>query len=168
MEENSKKPTRQKSNKEAILKALCQGLFHNTARKGAGNSFRTMDGHGTTVFIHPSSAMFGEEADFDWILFHDVIWTSKIYVKTVCPINYERIHDLLPRIHEASNLSLAGNRSVQAKNDGSCHGNEAEQNDESLTQSSTSVERRNNEQSIMAARERYLARKLKKEQEVYE
>lgn len=31
--------------------------------------------------------MFGHEADFDWILYYDVIWTSKIYVKTVCPVS---------------------------------------------------------------------------------
>ena len=126
----------------------------------SGKSFRTMDGHATGVFIHPSSAvsgtlvwsrsrfltpyyghghaiqtllspllsqsetrsiggegplytlnviveqllnfravsmqLFGCEENLDWIIFHDIIWTSKIYVRTVCPVSSSTAISLLP------------------------------------------------------------------------
>ena len=47
-----------------------------------------------TFFIYMSDLLrfssflqlFGCESDVDWIMFHGMIWTSKIYVKTVCPV----------------------------------------------------------------------------------
>lgn len=39
-------------------RALCSGLFSNVARKApSGRGFRTMEGHGTHVFMHPSSVV---------------------------------------------------------------------------------------------------------------
>ncbi|XP_015767327.1 PREDICTED: probable ATP-dependent RNA helicase DHX40 [Acropora digitifera] len=47
-----------KNSKELFRRALCNGYFCNVARKSSsGNSFRTMDGHGTQVYIHPSSSV---------------------------------------------------------------------------------------------------------------
>lgn len=43
----------------------------------------------------------------DWIIFHDVLVTSKIYVRTVCPIRYEWVKDLLPKLHEIDVYELS-------------------------------------------------------------
>ncbi|KAK3734547.1 hypothetical protein QZH41_010392, partial [Actinostola sp. cb2023] len=79
-------PANDNNGRERLRKALCAGYFCNVARRSSsGRSFRTMDGHGTTVHIHPSSTLFGCDDQLDWIIYHDIIWTSKIYIRTVCP-----------------------------------------------------------------------------------
>ena len=43
---------------DLLRRSLCAGFFCNVARKASsGRGFHTMEGHGTTVFIHPSSAV---------------------------------------------------------------------------------------------------------------
>lgn len=43
----------------------------------------------------------------DWIIFHDVLVTSRVYVRTVCPIRYEWVKDLLPKLHEIDVYELS-------------------------------------------------------------
>ncbi|XP_018105093.1 probable ATP-dependent RNA helicase DHX40 isoform X2 [Xenopus laevis] len=47
---------------EMLRHCLCAGYFSNVARRSVGRTFRTMDGHGSIIHIHPSSAVYlGEE-----------------------------------------------------------------------------------------------------------
>ncbi|XP_017695766.1 PREDICTED: probable ATP-dependent RNA helicase DHX40 [Lepidothrix coronata] len=66
-----------------------------------------MDGHGSIVYIHPSSTLYNQETLLEWIIFHDVTVTSKIYVRTVCPVRYEWVKDLLPRLHQIDAYELS-------------------------------------------------------------
>ncbi|RXM97739.1 putative ATP-dependent RNA helicase DHX40 [Acipenser ruthenus] len=74
------------SQNEMLRQCLCLGYFSNVARRSVGRTFCTMDGHGSIVHIHPSSA---------------------IYVRTVCPIRYEWVKDLLPKLHEIDVYELS-------------------------------------------------------------
>lgn len=51
--------------------------------------------------------LFGQELHLDWIIFHDVLVTSRVYVRTVCPIRYEWVKDLLPKLHEIDVYELS-------------------------------------------------------------
>lgn len=51
--------------------------------------------------------LFGQELQLDWIIFHDVLVTSRVYVRTVCPIRYEWVKDLLPKLHEIDVYELS-------------------------------------------------------------
>ncbi|XP_067044584.1 probable ATP-dependent RNA helicase DHX40 isoform X2 [Acropora muricata] len=157
-----------KNSKELFRRALCNGYFCNVARKSSsGNSFRTMDGHGTQVYIHPSSSLFGSEDQLEWIIFHDIIWTSKIYVRTVCPIRYEWVKDLLPRLHEVDSYSLSGwaegkLTSADRQGDAELVGKSARRGDQKQTEcpdETIKISKRNTGDSITAARERFLERK---------
>ena len=57
---------------------------------------------GTSVLIHPSSCLFGRDEEIGWLLFHEMVWTSKVFARTVCSVNYAWIKDLLPKLHEVS------------------------------------------------------------------
>uniref|UniRef100_A0A4W4DVY2 RNA helicase n=1 Tax=Electrophorus electricus TaxID=8005 RepID=A0A4W4DVY2_ELEEL len=92
---------------ELLRQCLCLGYFTNVARRSVGKAFCTMDGHGSTVHIHPSSSLFGQELQLDWIIFHDVLVTGRVYVRTVCPIRYEWVRDLLPKLHEIDVYELS-------------------------------------------------------------
>ena len=39
--------------------------------------------------------LFGSEDQLEWIIFHDIIWTSKIYVRTVCPVSFTQQQSIL-------------------------------------------------------------------------
>ncbi|XP_037402269.1 probable ATP-dependent RNA helicase DHX40 isoform X2 [Pygocentrus nattereri] len=150
------------SSSELLRHCLCIGYFTNVARRSMGKAFCTMDGHGSTVHVHPSSSLFGQEAQLDWIIFHDVLVTSRVYVRTVCPIRYDWVKDLLPKLHEIDVYELS---SVARE----------EVTDEEMAQwvkkttakrqtgpgedVSRKLEKRNDDSSITEARARYLQRK---------
>eukprot|EP00061_Rhincodon_typus_P014602 g41719.t1 len=82
-------------------------VFEKCRARSVGKTFHTMDGHGSAVHIHPSSILFDQESQLDWVIFHDVIVTSKIYVRTLCPVRYEWVKDLLPKLHEVDVYQLS-------------------------------------------------------------
>lgn len=51
--------------------------------------------------------LYNQETLLEWIIFHDVAVTSKIYVRTVCPVRYEWVRDLLPRLHQVDAYELS-------------------------------------------------------------
>lgn len=86
---------------QRLRQALCYGLFGSVARLAPGRrSFRTMDGHSTMCYIHPSSVLFGQEEGLDWVIFHELVDTAKTYMRTLCPIRYAWVRELLPQLHE--------------------------------------------------------------------
>ncbi|KPP72821.1 hypothetical protein Z043_108147 [Scleropages formosus] len=147
------------SKSELLRRCLCAGYFANVARRSVGRTFRTMDGHGSVVHIHPSSA----ETQLDWILFHDVLATSRVYVRTVCPIRYEWVKDLLPKLHEveAHELSSVAREEVTDEEVAKWETKEATKRhqEEAVEEALKKLERRNSEDSVLAARSRYLQRK---------
>ncbi|XP_043574073.1 probable ATP-dependent RNA helicase DHX40 isoform X2 [Chiloscyllium plagiosum] len=157
------------SRSELLRRCLCAGYFCNVARRSVGKTFHTMDGHGSVVHIHPSSILFDQESQLDWIIFHDVMATSKIYVRTLCPVRYEWVKDLLPKLHEVDVYQL----SSMAKNEmavSTTQPREAlnktkKQAEQTLEAAQKKLEKRNDEKSISDARARYLQRKLDKSQQ---
>lgn len=92
---------------ELVRQSLCYGLYNHVARKGSsGHSFRTMDGHSTTVYLHPSSVLFGKDIHLDWVLFHELLDTGKTYMHCICPIKYSWVQNLLSLIHEVDVYKL--------------------------------------------------------------
>ncbi|XP_060799719.1 probable ATP-dependent RNA helicase DHX40 [Neoarius graeffei] len=150
------------SNSELLRQCLCQGYFTNVARRSVGKAFCTMDGHGSTVHIHPSSSLFGQEAELDWIIFHDVLVTSRVYVRTVCPIRYDWVKDLLPKLHEIDVYDLSSVAREEVTEEEMARWQKkrvAQKQMEPSEEASKKIEKRNDERSITEARARYLERK---------
>ncbi|KAI5620744.1 putative ATP-dependent RNA helicase DHX40 isoform X1, partial [Silurus asotus] len=147
---------------ELLRQCLCQGYFTNVARRSVGKAFCTMDGHGSTVHIHPSSCLFGQETQLDWIIFHDVLVTSRVYVRTICPIRYDWVKDLLPKLHEIDvyDLSSVAREEVTDEEMERWEKKRAAQKQaDGFEDALKKVEKRNDESSITEARARYLQRK---------
>ncbi|KAL2095759.1 hypothetical protein ACEWY4_007907 [Coilia grayii] len=152
---------------EVFRRCLCLGYFTNVARRSIGKSFCTMDGHGSTVHIHPSSVLFGMESQLDWVIFHDVLATSRMFVRTVCPIRYDWVKDLLPKLHEVDvyELSSVAREEVTEEEVAKWESREAAKRQaESSEDASKKLEKRNDEGSITEARARYLQRKQERQQ----
>lgn len=50
---------------------------------------------------------YEQEAKLNWVIFHDILVTSRVYMRTVCPIRYEWVKDLLPKLHEVDVYDLS-------------------------------------------------------------
>ncbi|KAM8975237.1 putative ATP-dependent RNA helicase DHX40 isoform 2-T2 [Pelodytes ibericus] len=152
------------SRTEMLTRCLCAGYFSNVARRSIGRTFCTMDGNGSLVHIHPSSSLFGKEMPLEWILFHHVMVTSKVFVRTVCPIRYEWVKALLPRLHDinAYELSSVAREEVTAEEITKWESKKYGKQPNGSQSQINKMQRRNDEKSILDARERYLQRKQQK------
>lgn len=146
---------------QKVRRALCYGLFGNVARIGLGRrSFRTMDGHSTIAYIHPSSTLFGCEDSLEWVVFNELVETAKTYMRTLCPIRYSWVKDLLPQLHDVDVYRLSEcERKRPREEDGG--GSEATPSPKRTQREDTCVEEGANglKERAASARERYLARK---------
>ncbi|RMC10642.1 hypothetical protein DUI87_12353 [Hirundo rustica rustica] len=162
------KETFEGSRTEILRRCLCAGYFINVARRSAARTFCTMDGHGSIVYIHPSSTLYNQETLLEWIIFHDVAVTSKIYVRTVCPVRYEWVRDLLPRLHQVDAYELSSVAREEVTEEEITKWEQREElkrQCEGVTDNSArKMERRNDDQSIQDARARYLQRKQQRAQ----
>ncbi|KAG7281429.1 hypothetical protein CRUP_029878 [Coryphaenoides rupestris] len=153
---------------ELFRRCLCTGYFTNVARRSVGKTFSTMDGHGTAVHVHPSSALFEKEAELDWVIFHDMMVTSRVYLRTVCPIRYEWVKDLLPKLHEVDTYELSNiaREEVNEEEVAKLESKEARrrQKEGPGEDVAKKLEKRNDEVSVSDARARYLQRKLERQQ----
>lgn len=153
---------------ELFRRCLCTGYFTNVARRSIGKVFCTMDGHGSMVHIHPSSSVFDKEGELNWVIFHDVLATSRVYIRTVCPIRYEWVKDLLPKLHEvdAYELSSVAREEVTAEEMTKWESREAakRQSEVSDEDAMKKLEKRNDETTVSEARARYLQRKQQRQQ----
>ncbi|XP_058416499.1 probable ATP-dependent RNA helicase DHX40 isoform X3 [Diceros bicornis minor] len=154
---------------EVLRRCLCAGYFKNVARRSVGRTFCTMDGRGSPVHIHPSSALHEQETKLEWIIFHEVLVTTKVYARIVCPIRYEWVRDLLPKLHEfnAHDLSSVARREVRedARRRWTNKENVKHLKDGISKEVLKKMQRRNDDKSISDARARFLERKQQRSQD---
>lgn len=153
---------------QRVRQALCFGLFGNVARIALGRrSFRTMDGHSTISYIHPSSVLFGSEESLDWVVYHELVDTAKTYMRTVCPIRYAWVKALLPQLHEVDvyRLSECERKRLRSENDPENNAVLPSPKRTGVSQGLQEGGRREGlQERAVSARERYLARKALREQ----
>jgi len=77
-----------------IRKAITSGYFVHAAKKDPTEGYRTLV-DGQQVFIHPSSSLF--HAQPEWIIYHEVVQTTKEYMREVMAIESKWLVELAPR-----------------------------------------------------------------------
>ncbi|XP_045038299.2 probable ATP-dependent RNA helicase DHX40 isoform X2 [Desmodus rotundus] len=154
---------------EVLRRCLCAGYFKNVARRSVGRTFCTMDGRGSPVHIHPSSALHEQETKLEWIIFHEVLVTTKVYARIVCPIRYEWVRDLLPKLHEFNAHDLSSVARREAREDARRRWTNKENvkhlKDGISREVLKKMQRRNDDKSISDARARFLERKQQRSQD---
>jgi pre-mRNA-splicing factor ATP-dependent RNA helicase DHX16 len=93
-----------------ICKALCSGYFYHAAKLGKGGEYKTVK-HQQAVHVHPSSVMArgedGEKAGGDpprWLMYHELAFTSKEYMRAVCPIRGEWLVEIAPHYYAGAEV----------------------------------------------------------------
>jgi len=81
-------------NFDKIRKAITSGFFFHCARKDPQEGYRTLV-ENTPVHIHPSSALFQQQPD--WVIYHELVLTTKEYMREVCQIDPRWLVELAPR-----------------------------------------------------------------------
>lgn len=75
------------SNMQPIQRAITAAFFLNAARlQRSGDGYRTLK-TSTTVYVHPSSVVRSSDPPPKIIIYHELVVTSKEYVRSVIPID---------------------------------------------------------------------------------
>jgi ATP-dependent RNA helicase DHX8/PRP22 len=83
---------------EQVRRALCAGFFRNAARReaesgsGAG-CYKTLI-EGTPVSVHPSSVLFGKQAE--WVVYHELVLTTREYMRWTTSIEPKWLVEAAP------------------------------------------------------------------------
>ncbi|KAL1410622.1 hypothetical protein Q8F55_004639 [Vanrija albida] len=94
-----------------VQKAITAGYFYNTARIDKGGGYRTTKNN-HTVFIHPSSCLVGMQPPPRFILYYELVLTSKEYMRQCMPIEGSWLSELAPHYFNKNEIeNLLGSAS---------------------------------------------------------
>lgn len=82
-------------NTDKIRRTLCAGFFKNSAKKDSANScYKTLI-EKTSIYMHPSSALF-QRQNHDYVIYHTLLLTTKEYMHCVTVIDPNWLVELAP------------------------------------------------------------------------
>ncbi|KAI4101866.1 MAG: hypothetical protein L6R37_004741 [Teloschistes peruensis] len=100
-----------------IQKSLVAGFFPNAARlQKGGDSYRTVKNNGVTVHLHPSSVLF--ESRPRWVVFHELVLTSREYMRSDMPVLPEWLVEAAPHFYKSKDLDALGTGKKMPKAEG--------------------------------------------------
>ena len=83
----------------AVCRAIASGYFAHAARKDPQEGYKTIV-DGTPVYIHPGSALFQRQPD--WVVYHELVLTSKEYMRECTAVDPRWFVELAPRFFKAA------------------------------------------------------------------
>eukprot|EP01080_Neovahlkampfia_damariscottae_P007206 gene7206-11522_t len=80
---------------DVVRKAICSGFYHHCSKlKGIGEYVNLLGG--MTAHLHPSSALFGMGSTPDYVVYHELVLTTREYMRVVTSIDGNWLEDLAP------------------------------------------------------------------------
>ncbi|XP_054806041.1 pre-mRNA-splicing factor ATP-dependent RNA helicase DEAH7 [Prosopis cineraria] len=80
---------------DIVRKAICSAYFHNAARlKGVGEYVNCRNG--MPCHLHPSSALFGMGCTPEYVVYHELVLTSKEYMQCATAVEPQWLAELGP------------------------------------------------------------------------
>ena len=99
-----------------VQKSITAGFFPNAARlQKGGDSYRTVK-NSMTTYLHPSSTLF--EVNPKWIIFYELVLTSREYMRGNLPIQAEWLAEAAPHYHKKKDLEALGTDRKMPKGQG--------------------------------------------------
>eukprot|EP00899_Mesostigma_viride_P024834 jgi/Mesvir1/5535/Mv15572-RA.1 len=86
---------------DAVRKAITAGYFYHTAKLQRNGTYRTIK-NPQTVHIHPSSGLV--EALPKWVVYHELVFTTKEYMRQVIEIKPEWLVELAPHYYKMKDV----------------------------------------------------------------
>ncbi|KGN62367.1 probable pre-mRNA-splicing factor ATP-dependent RNA helicase DEAH4 isoform X1 [Cucumis sativus] len=144
-----------------LRKALCVGYANQLAERMIHhNGYRTLSFKPQVVQVHPSSVMKpDEEGKFaDYVVYHELITTSRPYMRNICAVQVDWVMPILNKVKNLNVNKLSGSSADFTS--GTIEGNV--KNSLKKEDANTKLTLDGHENKILAARERFLARRGKK------
>lgn len=91
------------SDVDKICKGLCSGYFYHTSKLISGTDYKTVK-HQHTVYIHPSSILAKDEDPPKWLIYHELAFTTKEYMRSVAPIKGEWLLEIAPHYYQSNDI----------------------------------------------------------------
>ena len=91
------------SDMDAIGKSLTAGYFYNTAKFSKNGEYKTVK-HQHTVYIHPSSVLSRQEEPPRWLLYFELAFTTKEYMRMVTPIVGKWLVEIAPHYYQTGDV----------------------------------------------------------------
>lgn len=88
---------------EPIRKAMTAGYFYNTAKLDSSGHYKTLK-HNHSVYIHPSSCLIKLEEVPRWLVYHELAFTTKEYMRQLIPIKPEWLRELAPHYYKVKEI----------------------------------------------------------------
>ena len=158
-----KKPKRDSDHRyKALRMALVVGFANKLARRmPSHNGYRTLGDFPALAQVHPSNAPLRRDEDGllpEWVLYHELVSTTKVFLSKVCPMERRWVDHILPRLQNIDVGRLSGGSLAS-----NTHTRVSERKRHETNSDAQQVEeKRNKDDAISAARARYAARKSKK------
>ena len=96
---------------EATLKAITAGFFYNIAKLGRTGEYQTVK-QKKTVYIHPSSVLAKEEEPPPWLIFFELAFTTKEFMRQVAPIQPGWLVEIAPHYYKQGDVEDESSRKM--------------------------------------------------------
>lgn len=88
---------------DATLKAVTSGFFYNVAKLSRTGEYQTVKQQ-KTVYIHPSSVLSKEDEPPAWLVFFELAFTTKEFMRQVAPIQPSWLVEIAPHYYKESDV----------------------------------------------------------------
>jgi pre-mRNA-splicing factor ATP-dependent RNA helicase DHX16 len=96
---------------DAVRKAILAGYFYHAARlQRDGTSYRTLKPPRATVALHPSSALKEQEPPPKWVVYHELVLTSREFMRIVSEIKSGWLVEVAPHYYSAEDVEEGGGK----------------------------------------------------------
>jgi ATP-dependent RNA helicase DHX8/PRP22 len=95
-----------------IRRAITSGFFFHAAKKDPQEGFKTLV-ENTPTYIHPSSSLFQRQPD--WVVYHELVLTSKEYMRECVAIDPKWLVELAPRFFKQADARIMSKRKRMEK-----------------------------------------------------
>ncbi|XP_036320983.1 pre-mRNA-splicing factor ATP-dependent RNA helicase DHX16 [Rhagoletis pomonella] len=92
-----------------VRKAITAGYFYHVAKLSKNGNYKTVK-HNQTVMIHPNSSLFEELPR--WVLYHELVFTTKEYMRQVIEIDSKWLLEVAPHYYKAKELEDSTNKKM--------------------------------------------------------
>ncbi|WFD47528.1 RNA helicase [Malassezia furfur] len=96
-----------------VRRAICAGYFRNAARKDPHEGYKALAEAGGNIYLHPSSSLFSRPAEY--VVYHEVVMTSKEYMREVTAIEPKWLVEVAPRFFRTADPTSLSKRKRDEK-----------------------------------------------------
>lgn len=96
---------------ELPLKAITAGFFYHVAKLGRTGEYQTVKQQ-KNVYIHPSSVLAKDETPPPWVVYFELAFTTKEFMRQVAPIQPSWLVEIAPHYYQESDVEDANKKKM--------------------------------------------------------